>query len=219
VVKLDLHTHSVASVDGGIKPKHYIQAIEDGVLDCIAITDHNTAELALELHKNLGESIIVGEEIMTGQGELIGLFLTETIKPHQSALATVRAIKEQGGLVYLPHPFETVRKGMSATDLQRIADFIDIVEVHNARAVFQNKGPEAVTWTTLNHKARAASSDAHGRKALGHTYTIIESMPDAKTLVELLNTHERLVTKRPPLRSLLYPKMHTMRQKVVRRHR
>lgn len=217
MIKVDFHTHSSASRDGGIKPHQYKKILQAGILDCVAITDHNATELAQRLQGELGERIIVGEEIATAQGEIIGLFLSETIKPGQSALATAQRIKDQGGLVYIPHPFETLRAGISESALERIADLVDIVEAHNARAVFQNKGPQATVWATTHKKARAVASDAHGVKALGHTYCLIEKMPRSHSLVELLNNRARLVTKHPPMATLLYPKLNRAKKLITRR--
>lgn len=203
--KIDLHTHSTASPDGGISSDQYIHAIDHSALDFIAVTDHNTIAMAVELQKMLGKKIIIGEEITTLHGEIIGLFLTETIAPHQTLKDTVAAIKAQGGVVYVPHPFETVRKGINPADLTTITDDIDIVEVYNGRAFVQNKGPEAITWARLRNKACAASSDAHGAKGLGSAYTIIDKEPTAKNLTNLV-LHGKRNMERPPLRTLLYPK-------------
>lgn len=203
--KVDLHTHSTASPDGGISLKQYLYSLQDEKLDCIAITDHNTIDTALELNETLGERVIVGEEIMSKEGEIIGLFLSDFIEPGQSAIETVRAIKAQKGIVYIPHPFETMRKGLLSESLQKIADFVDIVEVHNGRAWAQNRGPQAVTWATLHRKARASSSDAHGVKGLGHCYNLVDEIPSRHNLISLLNKHSRLVTGRPPIHSFLYP--------------
>ena len=212
MIKVDFHTHSSASPDGGISPEQYAKALSDGQLDCIAITDHNSVDLAQSLHKSLGDQIIVGEEIMTSEGELIGLFLHSFVMPHQTAEATAKSIKAQGGIVYVPHPLETVRKGLPKSVLDSIAELVDVVEVHNGRAVFQNRGPQAATWARLNRKEIAASSDAHGHKGLGSAYTQISEQPTASNIVKLLKT-ARFVTNRPPLKALLYPKLHRLRKK------
>lgn len=215
MIKIDLHTHSTSSPDGGITPEEYARIIEDGVLDYIAITDHNTTDFAKQLHATLGERIIVGEEIMSRTGELIGLYLTNTIPPGMSALDTAKAIKAQNGVVYVPHPLETVRKGLDQESLEVIASYIDIMEVHNGRALFQNRGPQSHTWARLHNKAIAASSDAHGKRGLGHTFSVIGKKPTAKNLVELLSK-PHVVVNRPPLHTLLYPKYHKVRKKVMR---
>lgn len=205
MLKVDLHTHSEASPDGGITFEQYVKALDHELLDYIAVTDHNTIDTAKELHQALGNKIIVGEEITTQQGEIIGLFLTKPVRPGLSVLDSVKAIKEQGGLVYIPHPFETVRKGISQDSLNAIADQVDIVEVYNGRAFVQNRGPEATTWARVHEKACAASSDAHGSKGLGSAYTVISKEPSAKDLVELI-LHGHRSMQRPPLRTLFYPK-------------
>src|SRR5476651_1259911 len=118
--KIDLHTHSEASPDGSLKLTDYQKMLIQGRLSYIAITDHNTIEFALQAHAELGEHIIVGEEIKAIQGEIIGLFLTKPIPPGLTARKTCDLILDQGGLIYIPHPFEKVRSGVSATTLQQI---------------------------------------------------------------------------------------------------
>ncbi len=198
MLKIDLHTHSTASLDGGIKPEQYKKIIDDGTLDYVAITDHNNVTLAKRLHGSLGDHIIVGQEI---------------VKPRQTALATAKAIKAQGGLVYIPHPFETIRSGVTQATLESLAPLVDIIEVHNGRALFQNRGPETITWARLHQIPMAASSDAHGYKGLGTVYTLVAEAPSRNNLAGLL-TPARFSTNRPPLRTLLYPKMHRLRKKV-----
>lgn len=210
--KIDLHTHSTASPDGGIRMEQYAQALEDGVLDFIAVTDHDTIKAAKELFHSLGERIIIGQEVSTAEGEIIGLYLTKRVKPGQPAYQSAEDIKSQGGIVYVPHPFETVRKGLNEASLNGIAELVDIVEVHNGRAFFQNRGPEATTWARLHGKVVAASSDAHGTKGLGATYTVVTEEPGRDSLTQLLSLG-RSITGRPPLRSLLYPKAHRLRKR------
>ncbi len=213
--KIDLHTHSTASPDGSIRPEQYRQIIESGLINYIAVTDHNRIDMAQELHHELGDSIIVGEEINTTSGEIIGLFLKKAIEPNLSLQEAIRAIKAQKGIVYVPHPFETVRSGVPIEALDDVAEDVDIVEVHNGRTVFQNRGPQAAVWAKLHHKRRAASSDAHGLKGIGKTYTTVSEKPSAKTLlVRLDGAH--LTVAHPPLTTLLYPKINRLRRGLHR---
>jgi predicted metal-dependent phosphoesterase TrpH len=216
VIKIDLHTHSIGSPDGGIKPAEYKSLLESAALNYIAVTDHDTIDLAVTLRSELGENIIVGQEITTSQGELIGLFLTTAVPKGLSAKETALAIRKQNGLVYVPHPFETVRKGVTKQVLDTIAEHVDIVEVHNGRAFMQNKGPQAVIWARLHSKAVAASSDAHGKKGIGTCFTTIQSVPTAQNLVSQLNKGHMNVA-RPPLSSLLYPKYNRLHGKIKRK--
>lgn len=211
--KTDLHTHSAASPDGGISPRQYAKALETGLLDYIAITDHDRIDFAVSLQKTLGDKIIVGEEITTSEGEIIGLFLKERVIPGLTALETAHAIRRQGGLIYIPHPFETIRNGITNETLDQIAELVDIVEVYNGRAVFQNFSPESAVWAKTNVKAGAASSDAHGFKGLGGSYSVLAEVPSRDSLTTLLNM-ERLTHGRPPLYTLLYPKLHRVAKKL-----
>lgn len=213
MIKIDLHTHSIASPDGSISSRDYASLLKDRTLDCIAITDHDEISFALEMNKKLGNKIIVGQEITTLQGEIIGLFLKELITPHTDIKMAISEIKKQGGLIYIPHPFETVRKGITKETLKIIQNDVDIIEAHNGRAFFQNKGPEATTWARLNNVVIASSSDAHGRKGIGTSYTSVKEMPTVKNLKKLLE-FGRLQTNRPPITSLLYPKINRMRGKL-----
>jgi predicted metal-dependent phosphoesterase TrpH len=213
--KVDLHTHSVASPDGGITADQYHRALRTKLLDVIAITDHNRIDFALELREKLGDAIIVGEEIMTTAGEIVGLFLSRVIKPGLTPLETIKQIKDQGGIVYIPHPFETIRKGIPHTVLDEIVDHVDIIEVCNGRAFFQNKSEQAVVWARINAKIHAASSDAHGFQGLGSTYTTLSEKPTQHNLLKLMDNGVPM-TGRPSIRALLYPKLNRLRKRVRR---
>jgi predicted metal-dependent phosphoesterase TrpH len=210
--KADFHTHSIASPDGSLDAKAYAKMLEQGKLDFIAVTDHNTVALAQELQREFGERIIVGEEITTTRGEIIGLYLSEVVPPQLTPAETVRRIRDQGGLVYIPHPFETVRKGISQADLDEIAGEVDIIEVHNGRAVFQNKTRQALAWATRYQIPGAASSDAHGVAGWGRTYTVVASEPSRKNLKELLRSAQ-YHTGKPGIRGMLYPKFNRIRKR------
>lgn len=209
--KIDLHTHSEASRDGSIKSSQYVDILQLKRLDYIAITDHNKISFATKLNKQLGDKIIIGEEINTKEGEIIGLFLKELIPRNLSVKDTVNAIKEQSGLVYIPHPFETVRRGISRQVLKSIINQVDVIEIFNGRAFFQNKSKVASDFAIEHKKPGAASSDAHGLKGLASTYSIIAERPTAKNLPALLSK-ATFSTDRPPLITLAYPKYNRIKK-------
>lgn len=213
--KVDLHTHSVVSMDGGISAEHYRQALDGGQLDAIAVTDHNRIDFARELRAELGERIIVGEEISALEGEIIGLYLETAVPPGLTAQETVRHIKRQNGLVYIPHPFETVRKGLDAAALTAIAEDVDIMETHNGRAVFQNRSAAAEAWAAEHDIPGAASSDAHGAAGWCRTFSTVAELPTRETLVRLLR-NAQLTAGSPGLRGVLYPKFNRLRKAVGR---
>lgn len=209
---LDLHTHAYDSPDGSLGLVEYQKMLEQGTLSYIAITSHDSIQAAQAIQKVLGDRIIVGEEITTQEGEIIGLYLTQEIPDGMTAIQTVHAIKQQGGLVYIPHPFETARKGLKTHTLHHIAKDIDIVEVHNGRAVFQNRSAQAKEWALTYKKAMVASSDAHGWHGWGKTYTTVSEAPTCQNMIELLK-HATYTIKSPGLRGLLYPKLNRLRKK------
>lgn len=211
--KVDLHTHSVASPDGGITADQYARALSTSVLDVVAVTDHNRIDFALDLQQRLGDRVIVGEEIMTTGGEVIGLFLSQRIQPGLSPLETVKQIKDQQGVVYVPHPFETVRKGLHPGVMEELIDYLDIIEICNGRSFRQNRDAQTAVWAKLNRKIGAASSDAHGVRGLGRTYTRVKQLPTADELVDIIAAGTP-VTGRPGVRALLYPKYHRLRKRV-----
>jgi predicted metal-dependent phosphoesterase TrpH len=213
--RADFHTHSVASPDGGLRLEHYRRMLQSGKLDFIAITDHNTTDMARQIRAELGDCIIVGEEITTQQGEIIGLYLRETIPPLLTALETVEAIRKQGGLVYIPHPFETVRKGLSLETLQGIAKQVNVIETYNGRAVFQNVTPKALAWAEEHGVPGAASSDAHGFSGWGKTYTILAQAPTRDNLPKLLGKAQ-FARAFPGLRGVLYPKINRLQKRRKR---
>jgi predicted metal-dependent phosphoesterase TrpH len=218
MIKLDMHTHSVASPDGALTVADYRHMLTSGKLDYIAVTDHNTTEFAVHLKTELGElaeRIIVGEEIRTTHGEIIGLYLTETVPKLLSPAETIAAIRQQGGLVCIPHPFENVRRGMQRPALDAIADDVDMIEVHNGRAVFQNKSKAAYAWAASHQVMGVANSDCHAMSGWGRTYTKIAEAPDRDNLVRLLE-HAEYTAKFPGVRAVLYPKFNRLRGKRKR---
>ncbi len=217
MIKIDLHTHSIISPDGAgsITKQDFKRFLTNGILDCIAITDHNETRLALELHKELGDRIIVGEEITTRDGEMIGLFLQKTISPGLSAKKTAEEIHKQGGLVYIPHPFETFRKGIQKKTLEKMIQDVDIFEAFNGRGRFRGKTKEAALFAEEYQLVIVASSDAHGSSGIGNTYTVIDSLPTRGSLSSLLQKGQ-LQKNYASLWTYAYPAVNFVRHKVLR---
>lgn len=203
-MKIDLHSHSSISYDGGITAQQYEQLFIQNSDLYIAITDHNEVSLALELHEKIGNQVIVGEEIMTKVGEVIGLFLQRKIEPNMSLLDTIAEIKKQNGSVYVPHPFEKTRKGLSLNDMQIIAPLIDIIEGFNARSREPWLSVKVQTFAREHSIPIAASSDAHGVRGLLTAYNEISEAPTSQNLADLIR-QGNLVQKHASLLSLFDP--------------
>lgn len=212
--KVDLHTHSIISQDGGITASQYESVLQSGELDCIAITDHNETSFARIMQRKLGDKIILGEEITTTAGEIIGLYLTETIPGGISIEDAVASIKHQGGLVYIPHPFEIFRKGLRRRTVESILSDIDIIEVFNGRGRFRGKPRQAEKFAKQYNLTEAASSDAHGVKGLGYTSSLLTELPTRGTLKKLL---EKAILDKTyaPFYTLFYPTLNRIKNTVI----
>jgi predicted metal-dependent phosphoesterase TrpH len=167
----DLHMHTSWSHDCSIDPAELVDHAESEGLGAIAVTDHNVFGGALEaVEKARGRKLIVipGEEVKTdGEGEVIGLFLKEEIPRGMSFAESVAAIRSQGGLVYVPHPFDRLHSIPSAATLQRNLGEIDIFEVYNARLLFEGYNVEALRFARKYNLTAAAGSDAHVLQGVG----------------------------------------------------
>ena len=208
-----MHTHSVASYDGGISQQQYQQLLHH-TLDIIAITDHNTIDFALAMHKKLGDSIIVGEEIASLDGEVIGLFLSKLIPAGLSLEETIRQIHKQKGLVYIPHPFEHARSSITYEAITAHAKEIDILEVFNARSFGRKKKVISLDELRTFNIAFAASSDAHCSLGIGTAYASVVKKPSPVSLKQLLALAS-LQTSYAPLVSYLCPFINKISKKIL----
>jgi predicted metal-dependent phosphoesterase TrpH len=201
VTLVDLHNHTHRSYDAQNRLADYERAHADGRVDVVAITDHNTIAGALELAAEASFPVIVGEEIDTADGELIGLFLHEHVPPGLPAVETAGRIRSQGGLVYLQHPFYRIVHGRmhaGAREQLRGRGLIDIVEAANGGPLATADNARALAWARANGLPHAASSDAHEPAAIGTCLTSVPAGPiDAATLPALLRAGT-MVDRRPP---------------------
>jgi predicted metal-dependent phosphoesterase TrpH/glycosyltransferase involved in cell wall biosynthesis len=200
----DLHTHTSWSHDCLVEPADLLDQAESEGLGAIAVTDHNAfggALEAVELASSRGLMVIPGEEVKTaGQGEVIGLFLEEEIPRGLSFADTIAAIREQGGLVYLPHPFDRMHAIPDAATLHRHLADIDVFEVYNARLLFEQYNDEAERFARKYNLTMGAGSDAHVLQGLGTGALRMRAFRDPEEFLVSLRTAE--VLRRP--RSLAY---------------
>lgn len=168
LLRVDLHSHTHRSFDCLSDPDAVLRVAETRGIDRIAITDHNAIDCALAMHAAAPERVIVGEEVKTREGfDLIGLFLTELIPKHTPARETCERVRAQGGVVYVPHPFDVARSGAGARFLEELADLIDVVEVHNSRCWTAAMNERATRWAADRGKLHGAGSDAHTLAEIG----------------------------------------------------
>ncbi len=170
MIRAELHLHTHYSVDCALSPETILKAAAARGLNCLAVTDHNSLRGAFEVQNIARIRIIPGEEIKTREGEIIGLFLLEQIPRRLSAEETVKRIKEQGGLVYIPHPFDRLRGSRLRREvLFEIAPQVDIIEVFNSRVTFPRDNRLAEEFAQRFGLARGGGSDAHTAYEIGRT--------------------------------------------------
>lgn len=166
--RLDLHVHSSASFDCQTSPEEVARRCRSLGLQPVVLTDHDTIEGARALQKQ-GIDVIVGQEITTADGELIGLFLESAVPAGLSAERAAREVKSQGGLVYLQHPYDVRRRRLGEDAIERIANLIDVVEVWNGRSLAKDNRRAAELRSTLG-AAPGVGSDAHRPEEIGRGY-------------------------------------------------
>ena len=171
----------------------------------MAVTDHNTIEGALAVEALAPFRVIVGEEVRSSQGEVTGLFLTREIPSALSAVETAIRIKEQGGLVSIPHPFDRFRGSViDRQALEEIVPYIDIVEVFNSRNVLSRDNQLAVEFANAHGLLGSAVSDAHTSFELGRTYVEISDFDGtAKGFKDSLSGARLVRTRTSPLVHLI----------------
>jgi predicted metal-dependent phosphoesterase TrpH len=174
-MKFDFHTHSKYSADGYVEPKTLVKVAVNAGLSGIAVTDHNTIKggLAAKKYENDKIQVIVGSEILTDKGEVIGIFLNEEIKS-MLFMDVIEEIKAQNGIVVIPHPFDGIRS-TSLHPTQYDARFIDCVEVFNSRCVRQAYNNMAKEYAEENYLNNIAGSDAHFENEIGNAGVETES--------------------------------------------
>jgi predicted metal-dependent phosphoesterase TrpH len=167
----DLHLHTSWSFDCTVDPSELVDHAEQQGIGAIAVTDHNVFGGALETvdaARNRDLVVIPGEEVKTAdQGEVIGLFLEREIPRGLSFSETVAAIREQGGLVYVPHPFDRMHTIPEPKTLHRHLADIDVFEVYNARLLFDAQNDEALRFARKYDLTMGAGSDAHVLQGVG----------------------------------------------------
>ncbi len=176
-VRVDLHSHTMWSGDSTTTPDEVCESVVESGIDVLCITDHNAIRGATELADRLPCRVVVGEELRTHAGEIIGLFLTERIPVGAPPAEAARAIRDQGGVVYVPHPFDPMRRNMAEPALYELAQagLLDAVEVLNAKTSLRSLNERAAGFAAEFDLAAGAGSDAHVPHALGAAYV---EMPD-----------------------------------------
>ena len=202
-VHVDLHMHTDHSPDCATPVETLIASAERAGLGAIAVTDHNEISGALEARDlaNGRVKVIVGEEVKTaGQGEVIGLFIEEKIPRGMTLEETIAEIRRQGGLVYVPHPFDRMHSVPDYEHLLGVLGDIDAIEVFNPRVAFSSFNEEAARFAAKYRIVAGAGSDSHVAQGLGSVKIKMRDFDGPEEFLESLRDAD-IVRKR---QSLLY---------------
>lgn len=176
-VRVDCHSHTMWSGDCTTTPEELLDAVEQSAIDVLCITDHNVVAGAVRLADELPCRVVVGEELRVGSGEIIGLFLTERLPQGVGLIEAAKRIREQGGVVYIPHPFDPMRNCLRPDDIDLLVaeGLVDGIEGRNSKTSLESLNAKAVAYGVDNDLFVGAGSDAHVPDALGAAYL---EMPD-----------------------------------------
>ncbi|UCC59560.1 MAG: PHP domain-containing protein [Dehalococcoidia bacterium] len=182
MLKADLHVHTCHSKDSTSSPDLIVRHCLEVGINCLAVTDHNSIDGALEVTRIAPFEVIVGEEMMTTGGEIIGLFLSELIPPRLCPEETVARIKAQGGLVCIPHPFDRFRphSRLSRDSLEKIMPDIDLIEVFNSRTYLLRDSKRAMKYAQSHGLPGIVGSDAHVIREIGRSYIEMPEFNDVE---------------------------------------
>jgi predicted metal-dependent phosphoesterase TrpH len=200
LLKADLHLHSEYSMDCNMPLEKIIERCQQVGVNCVALCDHGTAEGALKLREIAPFKVIVAEEVLTPNGEIMGMFLEETIPSGLSVAETISRIRAQGGLVCIPHPFDSFRhSALKSQVIEEIADQIDIFEVLNARGILARDSKKAEAFATEHGLIRSAGSDAHTLREIGNAYVEMPEFEGRDDFLEALKKGKILGQRSSPL--------------------
>lgn len=184
MLAIELHAHTYASEDCLARPRDLGRVARQRGLSRLAITDHNTLRGALELRDLEPQLTIVGEEIMTTQGELLGYFLQAEVPAGLTPAETIARLRAQGAVISVSHPFDRLRKGAwREADLAAILPHVDAIEVFNARCLYPDDNARALAFAREQATLGTVGSDAHTVREVGRARQLV---PAAGTPAELL---------------------------------
>jgi predicted metal-dependent phosphoesterase TrpH len=191
-IRLDMHMHTEYSRDSRVALADFAELARKAQLGAVCITDHDTIDGGLRLREmDTGLQVIVGEEITTAEGELVGLYLETKVAAGLTAEHTIDLIHDQGGLAYVPHPFSrNRRRHLRRSALERVAPKLDIVEVFNAREVASSSNLLALEFARAHDLPGGVGSDSHRPIEIGRAYVDIAPFVTPQELLIALREGE-----------------------------
>ncbi len=187
MIKTEFHCHTTYSKDSTVKIQDLVIACENKGIQKLVVTDHNTISGALQAQKLDSHHFIVGEEIMTQQGELLGIFVKEEIPAGFSALKTVELLRSQGAFISVSHPMDVFRSGhWEINDLFSIVSYIDAIEIFNSRCLLPQFNTRAREFSQRYKLLGTVGSDVHSIVEVGKATLTLPDFDEAPSLKHAL---------------------------------
>ena len=198
MLHVEFHCHSTGSPDSLVNAEKLIHTARQVGLDRIFITDHNAINEAKRAQDLAPDLILIGEEVMTTQGELLAYLIKDLVPAKMSPMETIAAIREQGGVISVSHPFDP-RRGWRLQNLEKIYPEIDALEVFNARNLRPEYNEMALQAAIEQKLLFTAGSDAHTQLEIGRTRIQMPEFNDRESMLEALKAGTILPRGSSPL--------------------
>lgn len=187
MLRVDFHCHTHYSKDSLTSLEALIKTCRQRRVDRVVVTDHNTIAGAILAKKMDPEHIIVGEEIMTTQGELLAIFVQEKIPPGLTPSQAIADLRSQGAFISISHPFDRLRSGhWDEHRLLEILPLVDAIEIFNARCLWPGANQRAYRFAQKHSFPGTVGSDAHAASEIGQATLLVNDFYDAGSLAKAL---------------------------------
>ena len=199
MLRVEFHAHTIYSKDCLVSPEQLVKVCHRKSIDRVVITDHNTIEGARAAQKLDSELVVIGEEIMTTQGEILAAYVKDEIPAGLSPRETVRLLKEQGSFISISHPFDVARSGhWQLDDLLEILPDVDAIEVYNSRCWLPGFNRQAKKFADRMNLPGTVGSDAHSLLELGRAVLLLEGFEGPDGMRKVIRDGKSLVKWSPP---------------------
>jgi predicted metal-dependent phosphoesterase TrpH len=179
-LRVEFHCHTIYSKDSLTRPEQLVQACRQKGINRVVVTDHNTISGGLRAREIDPERVIVGEEIMTRQGELLAFFVQEEVPKGLDCMEAIRLLRAQQAFISVSHPFDVLRGGhWELEDLLKITPLVDAIEVFNARCYRAAFNRQAQDFAQEHDLDGTVGSDAHALYELGKATLLLPAFEDA----------------------------------------
>jgi predicted metal-dependent phosphoesterase TrpH len=199
LLRVEFHCHTNSSGDSLTEPGALVRTARRKGLDRVVVTDHNSIAGARSAQALDPDLIIVGEEIMTTQGEILAAFVTEEIPPGLTPQDTIRRLREQGAFISVSHPFDRWRSGhWQEANLLEILPLVDAIETYNSRCMWPGFNQRAINFALAHKVLGTVGSDAHAAFELGRSILLLEPFEGPEGLRSVLRSARSQVRWSPP---------------------